>query len=234
MECKNNPQVERLLWRVIIGAIPVSSNLERRGLPRFNCKACGAHEDDLHVFLNCPIAVEVWNQIPLAHKPLTSIPYLAMLIKQGEDYVPLPPTGLNAPLWPWVVWNLWKARNKLVFENRAFTAQEIVLKSTKDAKEWNDAQSVQKATTLNNFSPYRPPVCSSCPPPTFPADILVCNVDAAWNAVSGACGIGGIYSGDNVRNLPNVSEAHSHVSSALVAEALAVHRAVALAVYSNV
>lgn len=167
MECKNNPQVERLLWRVIKGAIPVSSNLERRGLPRFNCKACGAHEDDLHVFLNCPIAVEVWNQIPLAHKPLTSIPSLAMLIKQGKDYVPLPPMGLNAPLWPWVVWNLWKARNKLVFENRAFTAQEIVLKSIKDAKEWNDAQSVQKATTLNNFSPYRPPICSSCPPPTF-------------------------------------------------------------------
>lgn len=165
MECKNNPQVERLLWRVIKGAIPVSSNLERRGLPRFNCKACGAHEDDLHVFLNCPIAVEVWNQIPLAHKPLTSIPSLAMLIKQGKDYVPLPPTGLNAPLWPWVVWNLWKARNKLVFENRAFTAQEIVLKSIKDAKEWNDAQSVQKATTVNNFSPFRPPVCSSCPPP---------------------------------------------------------------------
>ena len=31
-----------------------------------------------------------------------------------------------------------------------------------------------------------------------------------------------------------VSEAHSHVSSALMAEALAIHRAVALAVYSNV
>ena len=32
----------------------------------------------------------------------------------------------------------------------------------------------------------------------------------------------------------NISEAHSHVSSALMAEAIAVHRAVSLAVYSNV
>ena len=35
-------------------------------------------------------------------------------------------------------------------------------------------------------------------------------------------------------SLPNISESHSHVSSALMAEAIAVHRAVSLAVYSNV
>ncbi|KAF3562955.1 hypothetical protein DY000_02010986 [Brassica cretica] len=68
----------------------------------------------------------------------------------------------------------------------------------------------------------------------FPDGRTVCKVDAAWNATSGACGIGGIFSGDNTRNLSTVSEAHSHVSSALMAEAIAVHRAVVLTVYSNV
>ena len=68
----------------------------------------------------------------------------------------------------------------------------------------------------------------------FPDGRTVCKVDAAWNATSGACGIGGIFSGDNTRNPSTVSEAHSHVSSALTAEAIAVHRAVVLTVYSNV
>lgn len=144
---KTSPKLKDFLWRIIKRAIPVSSNLERRGLPSFNCKKRGAQEDDLHIFLNGPIAVEVWNQLPIAHRPLTSISSMAELIKHGKNYVPLPPTGLNAPLWPWAVWNLWKARNKLVFENRAFTAQEIVLKSIKDEKEWNNAQSGQKTAT---------------------------------------------------------------------------------------
>ncbi|KAG2326859.1 hypothetical protein Bca52824_009587 [Brassica carinata] len=75
---------------------------------------------------------------------------------------------------------------------------------------------------------------SSCPPPTFQPGMLVCNVDAAWDATTRGCGIGGIFSGEAVRTLPIMTEAFSHVSSALMAEALAVHRAVSFAVYSNV
>ncbi|KAL0856805.1 hypothetical protein Bca101_061959 [Brassica carinata] len=75
---------------------------------------------------------------------------------------------------------------------------------------------------------------SVCPPPTIHPDILTVKVDAAWDAASGACGIGGIFSGNCAMQIPVVSEAHNHVSSALMAEAIAVHRAVSLAVFSNV
>ncbi|KAG2250270.1 hypothetical protein Bca52824_080406 [Brassica carinata] len=224
-----SPKLKDFIWRVVKKAIPVSSNLERRGVPRFNCKKCGGYEDDMHVFLSCSIAEEVWSLIPITQGPGSSISSVPELIKQGKQYVPLPPTGLNAPLWPWVMWNLWKARNKLVFENRAFSAQEIVLKSITDAKEWNDAQPGGKSHTQDNPSPVRPHCNSTVPPPSLPATILVCKVDAAWDASSGGCGIGGIFGGSNDRNLSNVSEAYSHVSSALMAEAIAVHRAVALA-----
>ena len=134
------PKLKDFLWRVVRKAIPVSSNLEKRGVPSFNCKTCGVHEDDLHVFLTCPIAEEVWRLIPTRHTPSSLLPSVSELIKQGSNFLPLPPTGLTSPLWPWVLWNLWKARNKLVFENRVFTAQEIALKSIKDAKEWSEAQ----------------------------------------------------------------------------------------------
>lgn len=60
---KTSPKLKDFLWRIAQRAIPVSSNLERRGVPRFNCKKCGAYEDELHVFLRCTTAEEVWNLI---------------------------------------------------------------------------------------------------------------------------------------------------------------------------
>ncbi|KAF2559616.1 hypothetical protein F2Q68_00012902 [Brassica cretica] len=64
--------------------------------------------------------------------------------------------------------------------------------------------------------------------------ILVCNVNAAWDVISGGCGIGGVFSGCMEMPLPNLSEAHSYVSSVLMAEVIDVRLAVSSAVYSNV
>ncbi|KAL0878187.1 hypothetical protein Bca101_027893 [Brassica carinata] len=69
---------------------------------------------------------------------------------------------------------------------------------------------------------------------TGPQDTVFIPGNAAWDVTSGRCGTGGIYCDNAVISLPNFSEAHHHVSSALMAEAIAVHRAVSLAVYSNV
>ncbi|KAG2313748.1 hypothetical protein Bca52824_025305, partial [Brassica carinata] len=226
---KTGPKLKDFLWRVVKKAIPVSSNLERRGFPRFNCKSCGAHEDDIHVLLKCPLATEVWNQAPISTRPSSALTSITDLIKQGDSFNPLPPVGLASPLWPWILWNLWKARNKLVFENRVFTAKEVILKSIKDAKEWCQAQSENRGSTSLGPSLNRSPPRAAHPPPTFQPEVLVCKVDAAWDVTSGRCGISGIYCENATISLPNFAEAHHHVSSALMAEAIAVHRAVSLA-----
>ena len=92
---KTIPKLKDFLWRVVKKAIPVSANLERRGLPRFNCKKCGAHEDDLHVFLTCPLEEEVWDLTPTDQRPPNTTVSVSDLIKQGRNFVPLPPVGLN-------------------------------------------------------------------------------------------------------------------------------------------
>ena len=71
-------------------------------------------------------------------------------------------------------------------------------------------------------------------PPTFPPGVLVCNVNASWDVNSGGCGIGGVFSGCMEMPLPNLSEAHSYVSSVLMAEVIVVRLSVSSAVYSNV
>uniref|UniRef100_M4D735 RNase H type-1 domain-containing protein n=1 Tax=Brassica campestris TaxID=3711 RepID=M4D735_BRACM len=61
----------------------------------------------------------------------------------------------------------------------------------------------------------------------------LCNVDAAWDAKSRHCDIGGIFSGKTTITLPNLCESLNHVSSALMAEAIDVRLAIATAVYST-
>ncbi|KAH0868122.1 hypothetical protein HID58_075144, partial [Brassica napus] len=41
--------------------------------------------------------------------------------------VTLPPVGLGTtPISPWVIWNLWTNRNKLLFDDKEYTIDETV------------------------------------------------------------------------------------------------------------
>lgn len=62
---------------------------------------------------------------------------------QAERMLSLTPVGVTVPLWPWLLWTLWKSRNKLCFDDRSFTRTEVVHKAIKDAKEWQEAQTSQ-------------------------------------------------------------------------------------------
>ncbi|XP_056851708.1 uncharacterized protein LOC130500775 [Raphanus sativus] len=197
---KTSPKIKDFLWRVARKAIPVSANLATRGFPTFPCKLCGGIEDDLHTFLLCPVAQEVWTLAPLTPQPQVLIPSIYHIIKAGAQFIPLPPIGLTYPLWPWILWRLWKARNGLVFENRTTTAQEILSMAIKDAKEWQDAQgiSAQKTTTSSNRLPVLP---------SFENESLVCFVDAAWDPATGCCGIAGVFKGQTQEKHPDFKEA---------------------------
>nr|VDD36601.1 unnamed protein product [Brassica oleracea] len=66
-------------------------------------------------------------------------------------------------------------------------------------------------------------------------DTVICNVDAAWDAGTQNCGVGGVFSGwKHVPNLDSISDSRRSVSSALMAEALAIRSAVMYAASSNV
>ncbi|KAG2265519.1 hypothetical protein Bca52824_072598 [Brassica carinata] len=182
---KTAPKLKDFLWKVVRKAIPVSSNLATRGFPPFNCKTCDTEEDDLHVFLLCSVADNVWNLAPMSSRPSPSTPSIAALLIGASAHTVLPPVGLYIPLWPWILWNLWKARNKLCFENITFSGMEILAKSIADAKEWQFAQEIEPSTSLNP-TPNQP---TSRQYATTPApDTVICNVDAAWDAVTRRCG----------------------------------------------
>ncbi|RID48701.1 hypothetical protein BRARA_I05196 [Brassica rapa] len=214
-------------------AVPVSANLSRRGVPSFNCKTCDVEEDDIHVFLKCRVAERVWELAPFATTPLSSISTIASLIECCNTLTTLPPVGLYTPLWPWILWNLWKARNRLCYENRNSSAMKIVVKAISEAREWQSAQSppLFRDTQL----PPNPGKARVQHPLQVRSGMLLCNVDGAWDAGTRNCGTGGVFSGGGPHAcLPPISDSRSLVSSAFMAEALAIRSAVMYAASLNI
>lgn len=118
----SSPKIQTFLWKAMSGALPVGYQLQIRGLqadPR--CKRCGVLETPLHLFLKCPFAMQVWQEIPALYKPSPeSISTLSELLMSNSKMVNLPPTGLAlTPIYPWLYCHLWKNRNSLIFEDRS-------------------------------------------------------------------------------------------------------------------
>ena len=118
------PKLHHFLWRALNNALPVGILLATRGIDsELRCKRCGELETIHHLLLSCPFAAEAWAKAPLA-TPVASVSpdlslkaWLTLNVKQGS----LPPIGLtSAPLTPWLLWNLWTARNKLIFEDKIY------------------------------------------------------------------------------------------------------------------
>ncbi|WZY80122.1 hypothetical protein YC2023_026506 [Brassica napus] len=224
-----SPKIKDFLWKVKRKAIPVSSNLATRGMAPFPCAKCGGVEDDLHVFLLCPFASQSWSLLPVYEIPDGSNSSMASLFANGKKYTNLPPVGCDTPVWPWLLWNLWKARNKLCFENKTFTEWEVVNKSVTDAKEWAAAQLLAEEHNHATKRQGSPPII----PQPSPGQVL-CHVDAAWDLRTGNCCIGVLFSELEDTRIQPLKVSRSFVSSALMGEALAVRLAVMTASSSNV
>lgn len=217
-----SPKLKTFLWKAANGALAVGANLALRGLgTNTTCKRCGGKEDEGHLFLMCPYAARVWDLVPGLHKPSEyDFVSILQLLSTSSKMVNLPPTCLSSPLYPWLMWNLWKARNLFVFEDRSFSEAETVLKAIKDAKEWQDAQKVSQPQVK------LPKVFQ---PPAPISEKFSCFVDAAWNGISGACGLGWCLKDSSDLTSRTFSSQRTFVSSALVAEALALRSALSMA-----
>ncbi|XP_010446224.1 PREDICTED: uncharacterized protein LOC104729021 [Camelina sativa] len=179
-----------------------------------SCKRCGGNEDALHVLGSCLFAKRVWQLAPFASLPsldnLNSVKDL--LVSVGQSFT-LPPVGLSiAPLYPWFLWFLWKSRNLLVFENKVWSENDVIQKAILEARNWQQALLIQPKKQTK-----RKPVEAI---PIHP-EACVCFSDAAWNATTKVCGLGWTIKNFTSGLTQQGSTSRPFVSSALVAEALA-------------
>ena len=214
---RTSPKIQLFLWRMLNNALPVGSLLAIRGIQtELSCKRYGAQESIEHLFTNCPFAAEFWTKAPLMSTPgiTTEMVSLKNWLSINASMRALPPVGVaDTVLVPWLLWNLWKARNGLVFEGKSVQVEDIITKAVAEARAW-EAANVLTSTKEKKTPRSRPPL-------TVP----VCWTDGAWREPSKLGGMGWIIKSREGEVICRGSSNRTHVGSALMAEALAVREA---------
>ncbi|XP_009127063.3 uncharacterized protein LOC103851935 [Brassica rapa] len=221
------PKLKHFLWRIAKKALPTGENLQRRGInANVMCCRCGEAETLPHIFFHCAFAKEVWKLAPLASEVDTSLwTAFKPTLQASYSWKVLPPYGFTSNPMPWICWFLWISRNNLIFQNRATTPQEIILKSVKAIREWESAQPLKSPTT---HLVRCPPLIYDCPEST-----ILCYTDAAWRSDSKSAGLAWIFTDLSSQELNRGSKAQDSVASALMAEGLAIREALQHAISLN-
>jgi len=133
---------------VLSGAVPVAENLISRGMKiDERCWNCGNDmESANHVLFTCPLARLIWA---LSDFPSPRGGFSDDSIFVNIHY--LLRMSLNIRIlsqirrsFPWILWMLWKNRNKLIFEGKEFDAMGTIRNIKDDVAVWFAVQSMDQ------------------------------------------------------------------------------------------
>ena len=212
-------KIKLFLWKSLHEALPTGFNLQKRRMRENTaCGRCGAIETTDHLLFQCRFARDLWSLGPW-ETPFdsSSCDSLSANLLASLHWRNLPSIGISINIFPWICWIIWVERNRLLLEKRISTPEEALIKAIKAAREWEAAQlAPQKALKLN---------LRSTPEKELPPNTITCNTDAAWIASSTKAGFGWIFFDSSDMEIHRGSSNQLHVSSACMAEALAVREA---------
>lgn len=186
---------------------------ERHIITDPKCKRCGLPESITHLFFHCDFAKTVWQTVPFVEE-LDSRGMIEL--RELWNYVKtkpcLPPTGITSGhLAPWIMWEIWTARNKLVFSNLRGETGESLSRAIRMAREWQEGQTKETQTRRTSQ------------PKVIIDTGTILRTDAAWNEESSRAGLGWILTQDEITSsLAIIAE---NVPSPLMAEGLALREA---------
>lgn len=117
-DLKIPPKLKILGWKVMHNALPVASNLNKRGC-RLNtdCQVCGEGVEDIkHMLLECKVSKEIWSlslldKFPEIEQNSTVQQFLQRIVEQNT-------VNLDHTLPFFLGWRIWKMRNKVIYENK--------------------------------------------------------------------------------------------------------------------
>ncbi|KAG7595232.1 hypothetical protein ISN45_Aa01g039400 [Arabidopsis thaliana x Arabidopsis arenosa] len=177
-----SPKIKIFLWRALSAALPVVDQILRRGMRVESiCQTCGEEGESInHVLFTCSVARQIWalSGVPTPEFGFSKLSIFANIqfLFDTKKNLWIPPQVRS--VFPWVLWRLWKNRNKMCFEGLRFCPLESVAKIIEDAEEWfvSQAQTIDEdaGQSLNM------PLCvKKWDPP--PLNWVKCNIGAAWS-----------------------------------------------------
>ena len=182
---KTAPKIQVFMWKSIKGAVAVSDRLQTRGIRIYDgCLLCGAEEETInHILFLCPYARQVWalSNVPIPSEGYKStvhdnFKYLFSLRKNGKISVEI------QAVFPWIIWFLWKNRNKLLFDGSIYPPELLIRQAYEDSTAWFLAQIPKHDETLMKLhqpSHWNPPLWTE----------VKCNIGFSWSkklSLSGA------------------------------------------------
>ena len=113
------------------GRLSTRVNLHAKSCsPTPSCESCGADETIDHLFITCARAAEVWGRLNMGS-----------LRCVGEALSSAPPESVSSSCWRdglfVLLWQVWKARNDVVFNRQQCDARSVLQKASDDLLIWS-------------------------------------------------------------------------------------------------
>ena len=135
------PKIKHFLWKMITLSLPLGRNLQRCHVTSsVKCPYCDQEETAEHLFFDCSYAQNIWRASGYSNSGSlqsqgTQENKLGLLLHQDSTI----PNQLKQLPW-WILWCIWKCRNKTVFQQKLTHLRHSLQAAYYDTKEWLKAQ----------------------------------------------------------------------------------------------
>jgi len=119
-------------WLLVQCKILTADKLLARHWPCSSiCTMCNVeHETAAHLILHCSFAQQVWGRLQCWTQHIIRVPAQGIEVADWWErelaQLPKKARRLKAALMIYGAWNIWKARNRRIFEQRTMTPAEVV------------------------------------------------------------------------------------------------------------
>lgn len=137
-------KVKHFLWRACHKFLPTGSQLQQQGLDVDGlCQGCGEEPETMeHLFFHCPKVQTIWRLSPVNWAGLQDFSqdfptWWKTVCSVGKKEI----DHCRVELTAYLLWGIWKMRNKWCFEKETITEMEVVERSR---IEWLEFSSLHK------------------------------------------------------------------------------------------
>ncbi|KAG7599040.1 Reverse transcriptase domain [Arabidopsis suecica] len=183
---KTTRKLMHFAWQCVSGCLATYQRLCYRHIGNEKgCPRCGAPEESInHLLFDCPPSRQIWALSPIPTSghifPRSSLFYnFDFLFWRGKEF------GIDEEtleLFPWILWYIWKSRNRFCFENFKEPPQETLALALREASMWKKAN-MKEAADPESIAR------SVLLPASFPR-ISECQIDASWHSEDSLSGHG--------------------------------------------
>jgi len=184
---KTTRKLKHFVWQCVSGCLATCQRLHFRHIGRDKkCPRCGANEETInHLLFDCPPARQVWA---LSGIPSSLSRFPSPSIYNNLDYLYWRAKEIGASeeslrIFPWIMWYIWKARNRKIFENICVQPQDTLGLAIQEEEVWRRAN--MREEQVEETVP-----CLQVP--ILPLDVPVCFIDGSWHVSEPRSGHGWI------------------------------------------